>query len=109
MNNLGYVYLLENKLDAAKEAINKSITLDPDNAWAYRNKGIYYLAVDDFVSAERLLAQSLNMDASVDRIHFYYGQALLKNEKGKAACEQFQLSEKFAEGLVKNETKRACR
>jgi Flp pilus assembly protein TadD len=109
LNNLGFVYLLENKLDEAREAINKSITLDPDNAWAYRNKGIYYMAVADYVSAERLLAQSLNMDAGVDRIHFYYGQALLKNGKAKAACEQFQLSEKFVEGLVKHETKQACR
>ena len=109
LNNLGFVYLLEGKLEAAKELINKSITLDPDNAWAYRNKGLYYLGVKDYASAERLIAQAFSMDESVERIHYYYGQALLHNRKKNEACEQFKLSEKFGEGMVRNEAKQSCR
>jgi Tfp pilus assembly protein PilF len=108
MNNLGFVYLLQNKTAQGENLINESIMIDPDNAWAYRNKGIFYLAVADFVSAERLLGQALKMDGSVDRIHFYYGQALVKTKKSNEACEQFQLSQKLNEGMVTNELKTLC-
>lgn len=109
LNNLGFVYLLKNEDEKAKSAINLSITLDPDNAWAYRNKGIYYLTLSDNSAAERMLEQALKMDESVDRIHYYYGVALLKNGKTMEACREFTLSEKALDGLVKNEIKQTCR
>lgn len=109
LNNLGFVYLLRNEIERAKSVINLSITLDPDNAWAYRNKGIYYLALAENLAAERMLEQALKMDESVDRIHYYYGLALLKNGKTSEACREFTLSEKALDGLVKNEIKQTCR
>ena len=108
MNNLGFTFLLQGKNSEAEKLINESILIDPDNAWAYRNKGIYYLAIADFASAERLLSQALKMDASVDRIHFYLAQAMLKNGKRREACEQFLQSNKFNEGLVTTELTALC-
>lgn len=109
LNNLGYVYMIQKDLPKAVTLINKSITLDPDNAWAYRNKGIYYLAISEYASAERLLKQSLSMDKSVDRVHYYFGLALMKNGKPSEACEQFKRAQAVGDGLVKNEIRESCR
>ena len=108
LNNLGYVYLMQNELGQALALINKSITLDPDNAWAYRNKGIYYLAISEYPSAERLLKQSLSMDEGVEKIHYYFGVALMRNGKKLEACEQFKRSEEADDVLVKNEIQDVC-
>ena len=49
------------------------------------------------------------MDESVDKIHYYYGLALMKNGKSADACDQFRKSEKAGDGLVKDEIKKICR
>ena len=67
--------------------INKSIALDPYNAWAYRNKGIYYLLVEQPSEAIRLLEQSFEMDSSVEDIHYYLARAYSENGDAEKACE----------------------
>jgi len=109
LNNLGFVYLQQKDFEKAKATINLSITLDPDNAWAYRNKGIYYLMTNDYPSAERLLKQALGMDETVDKIHYYYGLALMKNGQNAEACKQFKESEKVGDNMMKDEIALTCR
>ena len=58
LNNRGYLHLLNKDLTKAKEDIDLSISLDPYNGWAYRNKGLYYLRTGNTEDAIRLLAAS---------------------------------------------------
>ena len=77
-------------MDEAEEDINKSIILDSDNPWAYRNKGIFYQMKGDHESAIRLLSQALEMDENVDRVHFYLGISHEQRQEKDKACQHFQ-------------------
>lgn len=90
LNNRGYVYLMQGELDKALADINESIVNDPRNAWAYRNKGIYYLKRGDAPDAIRLLRQALDMSAFIDKIHFYLAEAYRLNGEQQKACEHFR-------------------
>lgn len=65
LNNRAYVLLMMNRLPEALTDIDKSIVGDPRNAWAYRNKGIYYYRSGDYANAVRLLQRALEMDSTV--------------------------------------------
>src|SRR5690606_35830241 len=65
LNNRAYVLLMMNRLPEAFTDIDKSIVGDPRNAWAYRNKGIYYYRSGDYANAVRLLQRALEMDSTV--------------------------------------------
>jgi tetratricopeptide (TPR) repeat protein len=109
VNNRGYIYLLQNDLEHAQADINESISKDPDNAWAYRNKGIYYLAKKDFAQAERTLTQAWKMDSFVSRIHYYLGLAYLYNEKKDLACAAFRKSEELNDRMVTADLIKQCK
>lgn len=108
INNLGYTYLQDKNFEKALELINRSLTKDPDNAWVYRNKGLYYLMQEDYPNAVRLLKQSLSMDEAVDKIHFYYAQALLNNNDIEKGCEQLKLAIQNQEAEIGDALKRKC-
>jgi Flp pilus assembly protein TadD len=65
LNNRGYVLLMMGRLPEALEDIDKSIVGDPRNAWAYRNKGIYYYKSGDYANAVRLLERAIELDSTV--------------------------------------------
>ena len=100
---------MKNRLSDALHDIDQSILLDPDNGWAYRNKGIYYLLSGDYPNAVRLLKQALAMDGFIDKIHFYLGTAYLKDNLLKEACEQFRMSDRVGDKMVTTELLKACR
>ncbi len=109
LNNRGFIYLMQNKLPEALLDIDESILLDPDNGWAYRNKGIYRLLSGDYENAIRLLKQGLAIDSFIDKIHFYLGMAYLKNKQKSEACEQFNLSEKAGDKMLTVDLLKSCR
>ena len=78
LNNRAYVLLMTGKLPEALSEIDKSIVKDPLNAWAYRNKGIYYYLSGDPVNAVRLLERALEMDSTVREAKHYLKLALEK-------------------------------
>ena len=43
LNNRGFTYLMLDSTRLAIEDINASLVRDPENMWAFRNKGIYFL------------------------------------------------------------------
>lgn len=51
LSNLAYVELMSGQLDSAAIHIDKAIRIDPDNAWAYRNRGLLRLASNDVKGA----------------------------------------------------------
>jgi tetratricopeptide (TPR) repeat protein len=108
MNNRGFIYLIQNRLEEAEEDINTSLSTDPENGWAYRNKGIYYLMKGDYPNAERLLTQAKEMESFIDKIHFYLGMAYYKNNKQVMACEQFRLSEEAGDGMLTVDLIKMC-
>jgi tetratricopeptide (TPR) repeat protein len=91
-NNRGYIRLLMGNLDAAVSDIDQSIADDPYNAWAYRNKGLWYLRTGDIANAIQLLSRALTSPDSVEKAEYYLAEAYLaKGEKSKA-CEHFKRS-----------------
>lgn len=109
LNNRGYIYLKQGQLKDAEADINESLSADPYNGWAYRNKGIFYLLSQDGPSAERVLKQARDMDPFIDRIHYYLGQAYLKNNKLEQACAAFALSEKASDQMLTAAELKRCR
>jgi tetratricopeptide (TPR) repeat protein len=97
LNNRGFLFLRQNDLPKAAADIDRSISEDPYNAWAYRNKGIYHLRMKDADAAVRLLERARSMDANIDKVNGYLGDAyLLKGDKERA-CSFYK------ESLAKNE------
>jgi tetratricopeptide (TPR) repeat protein len=94
-------------MEAAKEDIDMSISLDPYNGWAYRNKGIYYLKVGLLDDAIRSFRQAEDMDPFIERIYYYMGEAYLQQGNVGLACEYFEKALGRKE-LTENEFKQRC-
>ena len=84
-------------MENALSDINLSITLDPYNGWAYRNKGIYYLMTKKYEDALRLLQRAESIDPFIEKIYFYLGDAYYKNGNRKQGCIH------YATALERNE------
>jgi tetratricopeptide (TPR) repeat protein len=98
---------MKGDIDKGKEDIDLSISLDPYNAWAYRNKGLYYLMTNNTKEAIRLLEQAVDMDPFVENLYLYLGRAYLTSgDKGKA-CASFIKSFERME-LTKAELEKHC-
>ena len=99
LNNLGYVYLGMDSLSQAETHINASLLTDSDNAWAYRNKAIWYLKKQQAQRALELLeqAQTLNRRLPVKDLNYYLGEALMQLDKTKEACEAWYLGQERGE------------
>ncbi len=97
LNNRGFARLMKGEPDKALEDINAGMVLDPQNAWAYRNKGIYYLLAGDAAAAIRLMEQALQMDERVENINAWLAEAYHKAGKAEAACRYARLSAERAE------------
>jgi tetratricopeptide (TPR) repeat protein len=93
LNNRGYILITLNELDKALTDIDKSIGEDPYNAWAYRNKGIYYLRTNQSESALRVLTQALKIDTTVSKLYYYLGEAYFMNQDVQKGCSFFLKAE----------------
>lgn len=90
INNRGYIYLLLDSLDKGVADIDASLLRDPQNTWAYRNKGIYFYKTENYQEALRLLQQSEALDGQLAEVHLWLGKVYLKlGDKGKA-CESLR-------------------
>jgi tetratricopeptide (TPR) repeat protein len=76
-------------MDKARADIDLSITIDPYNGWAYRNKGIYYLMEQKYNDAVRLLKRAESGDSFIEKIYFFLGQAYEKQHDRRTACEYY--------------------
>ena len=73
---------MTNQIEKARADINQSITLDPYNGWAYRNKGIYYLMEKEYEDAISLLIRAESSDPFIEKVYLYLGEAYdRQNEK----------------------------
>jgi pentatricopeptide repeat protein len=99
---------LRNELSLALEDIDYSITTDPYNGWAYRNKGIYYLKTGDAASAIRLLNQAIELEPSVEKGYYYLAEAYTKSGDTEKACEAWRESIKRGEAKA-TDSRVACK
>jgi tetratricopeptide (TPR) repeat protein len=83
---------MTNKLDKARTDIDESISTDPYNAWAYRNKGIYYLMLHQYDDALRVLKQAESMDPFIDKVYIYLAEAYLQTKDFENACKAYEKS-----------------
>ena len=66
--------------------------MDPDNAWVYRNKGILHLKLNQYEEALRLLKQSSMMDAYVENVFYFLGEANRMTGEIQEACTAYKKS-----------------
>lgn len=106
VNNRAFALLELNRPDDAKPELDRSIRLDDQNAWAYRNLGIYYLKKQQHAEALAQLLKAEKMDPSVDDLYFYLGSAYKAAGRSDQACTSFRrgvtLREKKSAEAVKS-------
>jgi len=95
-------------LEQAERDINQSIIIDPDNPWAYRNKGIFYMEKGLLSDAKRLFYQTKTMDPSVKLLEFYLGQTHLLAQNIDSACWYWKISNLKKEAAGMEAFERHC-
>jgi Tfp pilus assembly protein PilF len=63
-NMMGYAYMASNQMDKAKEAFEKYLEAEPENANAYDSMGDYYAKSQDFDNAQQSYLKAYDMDST---------------------------------------------
>ncbi|MGB3464406.1 MAG: tetratricopeptide repeat protein [Cyclobacteriaceae bacterium] len=108
LNNRGYAYIMMDSIELADKDIDDSILKNPDNLWAYRNKGIIAYKKGDYNKAERLMKRAMNNRKYVDDLYSYLGLTYLKQNKTEEACRYFEQAIEKGEKLVADEYLENC-
>ena len=100
LNNRGFIKLELGQIEEGKDDIDLSITKDPTNAWAYRNKGWYYFKAGKPEDALKLLKRSAKLDPFVDKVYLLMGQVYESMGDAAKACENYKLAIERKENVV---------
>ena len=92
LNNRGFLKLMNGEIEAGGKDIDRAIVSDPQNAWAYRNKGIYYFMKERYDDALRNFVQTARIEEDMNFLHYYWGATLLKLDKQGEACQKLEQS-----------------
>jgi tetratricopeptide (TPR) repeat protein len=79
---------------------------DPDNGWAYRNKGLYFLLKGNTSEAIRLLEKAHSMDPFIERIDLYLGEAYLAAGDRAKGCLHLDESVKRGDLSLQSKSER---
>lgn len=90
LNNRGFTLLQIDSLEAGIKDINQSILIDPENMWAYRNKGIYFLLSGVPSSAVPYLKKASGAGQGVEDAFYYLGVAYEQSGDLKKACDSWK-------------------
>lgn len=96
-NNKGYYLLNIGQLEEGKQLVDKAIEADPNNAWAFRNLGVYYLLNKNFNKALENFYKSDKLDPSVDLLNYYMGLTQQSLNNKVKACEYWSIGKKLNE------------
>jgi len=90
-NNLGLLYFKKDqgRPSRALAAFKKAVELNPNDATAWRNLGSIALRYRDYVSAEKSLAKSAELDPNSLDAHLAYAFALEGGKKFKEAMGEY--------------------
>jgi tetratricopeptide (TPR) repeat protein len=112
LNNRGFVYLKMEEFEKAEADINESLTIDPYNGWAYRNKAVLHqldTRKKDMARSEELLLRAQKLDPFVVGLHQYLAVAYYNQGKLPEACREFDLSFQIGETVVPKEQIKGCK
>ncbi|MFT4033111.1 MAG: tetratricopeptide repeat protein [Siphonobacter sp.] len=101
VNNRAYALLGLNRLPEAIEEIERSLRLDDQNAWAYRNRAIYYLKTQQANKALEDLQHAEQLDASVEDLYFQLGNAYKALGKDPQSCVAWKKGASLGEAHAK--------
>jgi len=91
LNNRGFLKLMTGEIVEGGKDIDRAIVADPQNAWAYRNKGIFYFMNEAYEDALRNFIQTSKIEDDMDFLHTYWAATLLKLDRAKEGCEIIQV------------------
>ncbi len=80
------------------EIYDKIFTIDPHNADAYYNLGIYYYQSEDLDNAEKLFTRAVRLSNHTDS-HLYLGQIYERRGEIDKAIEEYRLRIRHKKGL----------
>jgi tetratricopeptide (TPR) repeat protein len=87
LNNRGFLKLMTGKIVEGGKDIDRAIVADPQNAWAYRNKGIFYFMNEAYDDALRNFIQTSKIEEDMDFLHTYWAATLSKLDRTQESCE----------------------
>lgn len=108
LNNRGFTLLMLDSLNAGLRDINQSILLDPENLWAYRNKGIYHLRNQEPELSMPYLRKSAESGQKVDQAYYYLGLAYFDNNQKEKACDAWLNGKKQKDPLSEKSYNAHC-
>lgn len=88
-NNLGGIYIKENKLDEAEEEFLKAIELYPKDKRNYTNLGVVYIRRNNPQKAIEWMKKAVEIDENYIRGYYNLGTILLKNGYYKQSVDIF--------------------
>ena len=109
LNNRAYLLLMLNRDAEALPLLTQSLRIDDQNAWAHRNLGLYFLKQKESTKSLVSLHQAEKLDASVDQLYYYLGQAYLLTGNTAAACDAFRRGQAAGDALAGAERMKKCR
>ena len=89
--------------------MQESLRLNPENAWAHRTLGLYYLGLKQPAQALAAFRQAEKLDASIDQLYYYIGTAERDNGNRAGACEAWQRGVLAGDELAKAARASYCR
>lgn len=98
-NNLGNVYIRENKFDDAETELNKALSIDGNQAAVYNNLGVLYLAKGDEEKAKEYFTKAKNMGGS-EEAGYNLGVLNIKNAEYAQAVSNFGSTPTFNKSLA---------
>lgn len=95
-NNIGWIYLQQDKLKEAEEAFIRALALRPDFALPHCNLGELYSRQKRYQEAIREYQKALQLDPNLARAHRLLGLEYNRQGRVKEACQEFNLALKSA-------------
>lgn len=108
LNNRGYFLLKLDRLTDGKAAIESALRLNDTNAWAWRNRGVYYLLNGDASAALTDLKKAETLDPSVESLYVYLGEAHRLAKNPTEACRAFRKAEQLGDPTVTPQMLNGC-
>ena len=104
----GYLLLLQNQSEEAKKLIDQSLAKNPQNSYAHRNLGLYFLKNDQKADALTALQKAYSLDPATDQIHAWLGEALFINNQKNEACRMWQKGQSLGDNKTTEFIKMHC-
>lgn len=86
-STLGYCQILLQKYPEALQNLNKAISLDDKNAYAYSNRALLFLKLENLENAQLDIEQSIKIDNTNPYAYKHKGMIYLELKDSEKACE----------------------